>query len=207
MILERAGLYLDVDEAKIPIQLNENLQAYIKSRHTDARIKYDLLSTGIRNFLFRLGHIYTLYFQRNIKRGFLLVDEPEASLFPDLLYDIIDRYIAVTQNTQFFTATHSPIIASQFRDTERFVLSFGDDGYVKATRGISPEGDDPNDLLLRDFGVRSLYGQKGVESWNRFLELRRLVKAEADPEKKAELLTECTDIGNKYNFAPDEIPQ
>jgi hypothetical protein len=186
--------------------LNENLLAYIRSRHTpDQPIPYNQLSTGIRNLIFRLGHIYSLYFNRKIDRGFLLIDEPELSLFPDLLYDIIDRYLAITQNTQMFVATHSPIIAGQFEPYERIILKFDDAGFVTPEVGISPAGDDPNDLLVNDFGVRSLYGHKGIEQWDRFLELRQLIHDAADAAQKKAWLDEYMKIGNAYNFAPDEI--
>jgi predicted ATP-dependent endonuclease of OLD family len=206
LILERAGLEFDLENAKIPVQLNENLLAYIRSRHTpDQPIPYNQLSTGIRNLIFRLGHIYSLYFNRKIDRGFLLIDEPELSLFPDLLYDIIDRYLAITQNTQMFVATHSPIIAGQFEPYERIILKFDDAGFVTPEVGISPAGDDPNDLLVNDFGVRSLYGHKGIEQWDRFLELRQLIHDAADAAQKKAWLDEYMKIGNAYNFAPDEI--
>jgi predicted ATP-binding protein involved in virulence len=206
LILERAGLEFDLENAKIPVQLNENLLAYIRSRHTpDQPIPYNQLSTGIRNLIFRLGHIYSLYFNRQIDRGFLLIDEPELSLFPDLLYDIIDRYLAIIQNTQMFVATHSPIIAGQFEPYERIILEFDDRGFVSPHIGISPAGDDPNDLLVNDFGVRSLYGHKGIEQWNRFLELRQLIHDATDAAQKKAWLDEYMRIGNAYNFAPDEI--
>jgi predicted ATP-dependent endonuclease of OLD family len=206
LILERAGLEFDVEHAKIPVQLNENLLAYIRSRRfPDRQIPYNQLSTGIRNLIFRLGHIYSLYFNRTIDRGFLLIDEPELSLFPDLLYDIADRYLAITQNTQMFMATHSPIIAAQFEPFERIILEFDDDGFVTPIVGISPAGDDPNDLLVNDFGVRSLYGHKGIEQWERFLELRQLIHDASDAAQKKAWLDEYMKIGNAYNFAPDEI--
>jgi predicted ATP-dependent endonuclease of OLD family len=206
LILERAGLEFDLENAKIPVQLNENLLAYIRSRYTPNQpIPYNQLSTGIRNLIFRLGHIYSLYFNRQIDRGFLLIDEPELSLFPDLLYDIIDRYLSIIQNTQMFVATHSPIIAGQFEPYERIVLEFDERGFVSPHVGISPAGDDPNDLLVNDFGVRSLYGHKGIEQWNRFLELRQLIHDTADAAQKKAWLDEYMKIGNAYNFSPDEI--
>jgi energy-coupling factor transporter ATP-binding protein EcfA2 len=206
LILERAGLEFDVEHAKIPVQLDENLLAYIRSRRfPDRQIPYSQLSTGIRNLIFRLGHIYSLYFNRKIDRGFLLIDEPELSLFPDLLYDIIDRYLAITQNTQMFIATHSPIIAGQFEPYERIILKFDDAGFVTPEVGISPAGDDPNDLLVNDFGVRSLYGHQGIEQWDRFLELRQLIHDASDAAQKKTWLDEYLKIGNAYNFAPDEI--
>ncbi len=206
-ILEKVGLEFDIESANNPIQLNDNLKAYIRTIGTRDKIAYNQLSTGIRNFIFQLGYIYTLYFNRDIQRGFLLIDEPEASLFPDLLYDIIDRYLSIIQNTQFFVATHSPIIAAQFDPAERFILEFNEDGYVEARSGVSPEGDDPNDLLVNDFVVRSLYGKKGVEKWQRYLELQRLIPETEDQEKKKELLKEYSSIGNAYNFLPHEISE
>ncbi len=206
LILERAGLAFDTQSVKIPVQLNENLEAYIKLKATQEAVPYNLLSSGIRNFIFRFGHIYALYFNRTINRGFLLLDEPELSLFPDLLYDIIERYVSIIEHTQFMVATHSPVIAAQFRAEERFILEFDEHGAVHWRSGVSPEGDDPNDLLLNDFGVRSLYGKKGIEQWERFLALRRTIAAAKDPATKRALLDEYTQIGNAYNFAPDEIP-
>ncbi len=207
LILERAGLEFDIQNAKIPVQLNENLEAYIRLRESKKNIPYNNLSTGIRNFIFQLGHIYALYFNRDIQRGFLLIDEPESSLFPDLQYDLIERYLSIIQNTQFFVATHSPIIAAQFEPAERFVLEFDEDGYVNARLGVSPEGDDPNDLLANDFVVRSLYGKKGIEQWERYLYLRRKIVETEDMEEKKELLREYSSIGNAYNFLPNEISE
>ncbi|MEZ4674269.1 MAG: AAA family ATPase [Caldilineaceae bacterium] len=206
LILDRAGLVFDTKNVKVPYQSDKNLEAYIKRKSTGETIAYNSLSTGIRNFIFRFGHIYSLYFNRQIDRGFLLIDEPELSLFPDLLYDIIERYKSIIQNTQFFVATHSPVIAAQFEACERIVLEFDDHATVQWRRGISPEGDDPNDLLVNDFAVRSLYGKKGIEQWEKFLRLRREIAAATDPQTKLTLLDEYAKIGNAYNFAPDEIP-
>lgn len=207
LILNRAGLEFDIENAKVPVQLTDNLEAYIRLKNSKINIPYNNLSTGIRNFIFQLGHIYALYFNRDIKRGFLLIDEPESSLFPDLLYDLIDRYLAIIQNTQFFVATHSPIIAAQFEPAERFILEFDDDGYVNARSGVSPEGDDPNDLLVNDFVVRNLYGKKGIQQWERYLYLRRKIVETEDKEEKKELLREYSKIGNAYNFLPNEISE
>jgi predicted ATPase len=196
----------DTKNVKVPYQSDENLEAYVKLKSTGETIPHNSLSTGIRNFIFRFGHIYSLYFNRKIERGFLLIDEPELSLFPDLLYDIIERYKSIIHNTQFFVATHSPVIAAQFQAKERIILEFDDHTTVQWRRGISPEGDDPNDLLVNDFAVRSLYGKKGIEQWEKFLRLRREIAAATDPQTKLTLLDEYAKIGNAYNFAPDEIP-
>jgi len=204
-ILEKVGLEFDYKNAIIPTQLNENLMSYIKLKSTKENLKYSDLSTGIRNYIFRIGFIYSLYFNRKIDNGFLLIDEPENSLYPDFLYDLIEDYWkAITQNnssTQFFVATHNPIIATQFEPEERFILKFDDEGKVIAHRGTTPIGDDPNDILIKDFAVRNILGKEGLEKWERFVELKVLIKQTDDEEKKEILIDEYLKIGSEYNFS------
>ena len=199
-ILAKAGLEFDVESASNPIQLTDNLKAYIRLIATKEKINYHQLSTGIRNFIFRLGHIYSLYFNRNIERGFLLIDEPENSLYPDFLYDLIETYTELTQNTQFFVSTHSPIIAAQFEPFERFILDFDDNAKIVVRKGTIPVGDDPNDILSKDFYVRNLMGKEGVKKWERYIELKSLIQKEKDIETKSQLADEFIEIGNAYNF-------
>ncbi len=199
-ILEPAGLAFDYENAKRPVQLNENLEAYVKLLSGQV-LNYGALSTGIRNYLFKIGHIAALYFGRQVQNGFLFVDEPENSLYPDFLYDLIGTYQSIIHHTQFFVATHNPIIAAQFKPEERFILDFDEEHKVTVRRGISPEGDDPNDVLEKDFAVRSLYGPAGIRNWERFLDLRNKIQIEPDAAKKKQLMAEFLSIGNNYNFA------
>lgn len=206
-ILGKAGLEFDVEQAKNPIQLNENLQAYVTIRKTKERIEYNNLSTGIRNFIFRIGHIYSLYFNREVKRGFVMIDEPENSLFPDFLYDLVEVYQkALTDkngenNSQLFMSTHSPIIAAQFEPYERVILDWDEEGYVVATKGIAPIGDDPNDVLLKDFNLTHVMGKKGQDFWKQYVNLKQqLRRTENEPEKE-KLVKEILEIGTKYNFS------
>jgi predicted ATPase len=202
-ILAKAGLEFDVEKASTPVQLTENLQAYIKLINSDTKIPYNQLSSGIRNFIFKVGHIYSLYFNRNIERGFLLIDEPENSLYPDFLYDLIEIYQNVIQNTQMFIATHSDILAAQFEPYERFILEFDEHGYVQARRGTAPVGDDPNDILYKDFQVKNLMGKKGIEKWERYIELKTRIPRTDNKVEKKKLISEFMKIGNEYNFTPD----
>jgi predicted ATP-dependent endonuclease of OLD family len=202
-ILEKAGLEFDYENANNPIQLNDNLKAYIVLKATKQPIQYSQLSTGIRNFIFQVGHIYSLYFNRKIERGFLLIDEPENSLFPDFQYDLIGIYQQIIQNTQLFVATHSPIIAAQFEPYERIILDFDENGFVISRKGKMPAGDDPNDILIKDFGIRSILGEKGVKKWERYIELQTLIKVEQDKTAKSELMKEYMQIGYEYNFNPN----
>lgn len=204
-ILEKSGLEFDYEGASNPTQLNDNLKAYIRIKATKQPISYHQLSTGIRNFIFKIGHIYSLYFNREINNGFLLIDEPENSLFPDFLYDLIDIYEEITNKTQMFFATHSPIIAAQFEPFERIILDFDDNGYVQVHKGIVPLGDDPNDILIKDFGVRSILGKEGSKKWKRFIELKTLIPRTLDESKKLVMIQEYLKIGYDYNFSTDAI--
>ena len=60
----------------------------------------------------------------------ILFDEPETSLYPDLQRVIIDFSNGLTQNSQFFYATHSPIISSSFEPWEIIELKFDKEGNI-----------------------------------------------------------------------------
>jgi predicted ATP-dependent endonuclease of OLD family len=205
-ILEKAGLEFDIEGANNPIQLTDNLHAYIRLKHTKERVPYKQLSTGIRNFIFQIGHLYSLYFNREVESGFLLVDEPENSLFPDFLYSLIQTYTTITtnkselNNTQMFFATHNPIIAAQFEPYERIILEWDEPGYVKAFKGNAPLEDDPNDLLVKDFHVSNLMGNKGTEMWDLYLKYRKELRHTKMESRKEYLISEISRIGSLYNF-------
>lgn len=208
-ILERAGLEFDVEGASNPIQLTDNLKAYICLKSTKQNIAYNQLSSGMREFIFRIGHIFLLYFGRKIERGFLLIDEPENSLFPDFLFELMETYNRIVStedgrtNTQMFFATHSPLVAAQFHPHERIILEWDDSGHVTAKKGTAPIGDDPNDLLRKDFELPRLMGREGEEKWRKFLDLKKQIRRSKDQSKKADLLKEAAEIGSNYSFADE----
>jgi len=57
-----------------------------------------------------------------------------------------------------------------------------------------------NDLLIRDFGVRNILGKEGVKKWERYIELKILIKHETDTTVKQQLMQEFMKIGQAYNF-------
>ena len=201
-ILDKAGLRFDYLKASQPVQLTDNLKAYICLSANNTILPYAELSTGIRHFLFRLGHLFTIFRYHKGKGGVVLVDEPENSLYPDFQYDLLSHYNRAAPGTQMFFATHSPIVAAQFKPEERFILEFDAEHGVIVRRGVTPEGDDPNDILLKDFAVRTLYGEKGMASWNRFRELNRLIESETDSTTRKSLIKEYLELGRSYNFDP-----
>lgn len=210
-ILAPAGLEFDFANARLPVQLQDNLKAYVRHISGGETVAYNQLSTGIRDFLFRIGHLFLLYFERHIERGFVLIDEPENSLFPDFLfalmevYDDIVRHEDGTSTTQIFMATHNPIVAAQFEPYERVILEWNERGYVTAKKGVAPAGDDPNDVLEQDFELTHLMGKRGLERWARYLELKKQARrARDDFEKQKTLLKEASEIARQYRFGHEE---
>ncbi len=205
-VLNKAGLEFDYDGANNPFQLKDNLIAYTRLINSKKIIHYNNLSLGIKNFIFRLGHIYSLYFNRDIHRSIMLIDEPENGLFPDFLFDLMDTYKNVVvdkrgqNNTQVFFATHNPIVAAQFQPYERVILEWKEDGSVKTSSGVAPEGDDPNDLLKKDFGIRELMGSAGLEKWEYYRSLKRKLKQSEEIEDKMNIASEINKLGQLYNF-------
>jgi len=205
-ILNKAGLEFDFEGASNPFQLNDNLLVYARLIYSKETIPYDELSSGVKNFIFRLGHIHSLYFNREIDRGFILIDEPENSLYPDFLFDLVEAYKEVLidkrgqNNTQLFFVTHNPIIAAQFQPYERIILDFDEDGFVSARRGVSPVGDDPNDVLTNDFEMTDLMGPEGKKQWEKYIDLKKTLIKATDTDEKIKIAKEINQIGQSYNF-------
>jgi hypothetical protein len=113
--------------------------------------------------------------------------------------DLMDYYQNIAPEAQFIVATHSPFIAASFEPEERFILSFNEEGKVVVRRGISPIGDDPNDMLRNDFGVNYI-NKHGEDAYKKYIDLKQLVANETNPNKKKELLLETVKLGDTYNF-------
>jgi len=115
----------------------------------------------------------------------------------------VDYYTRLAPEAQFFFATHSPMVAAAFEPCERFILRFDEDGYGTSDsvyKGDSPIGDDPNDMLFRDFGIRTIINEHGTQQWEHYLNLKNKLKIEKNEEKKQELMLEVVKLGNRYNY-------
>ena len=188
LILNNFFLELDTNAGNVPITLRTTGGVKIDSSY---------LSTGTRQILATAIPLYKFDTTDTV----VLFDEPERSLFPDIQRILIDYYTSLAPKAQFFFATHSPIIASAFEPCERFILYFNENGEVKCRTGVAPEGDDPNDVLRQDFGISPLMLDKGLEEYQRYLDLATEIRNEPDIERKMVLIAERSEIGNRYNFS------
>ncbi len=188
-----------LNDFNLKVHLKSTKNAYFPIQHIDGtEIPPHGLSTGTKQVLLTALPIYLL----NTKDTIILFDEPERSLFPDIQLKIVDYYTQLAPEAQFFFATHSPMVAAAFEPYERFILSFDEAGYVTSDsvyKGDSPIGDDPNDMLKRDFGVRYI-NEYGIRQWEYYLDLKKQLRAEKDEEKKKELMLETAKLGNLYKY-------
>jgi predicted ATP-dependent endonuclease of OLD family len=205
-ILDKAGLFFNYKVARSPVQLHENLHAYICLKGTNTVVPYSQLSSGIRDYIFRVGHIFAMYFNREVGQGILLVDEPDNSLFPDFVIDLLDTYKQITtdkrgeNHTQMIFATHNELFAAQFQPYERIILNWNGDGTVSPSKGVSPIGDDPNDILVNDF-QSEIINKAGQKQWSEYIELKKKLIRTNDNVEKEQLRTQINKIGRLYNYA------
>ena len=186
-ILAKFNLEVDVDNTDYSVVLKQKNQAY--------PVPANGLSTGTKQLILSAIPLYQLDTQDTI----LLIDEPERSLFPDIQLELVDYYTKLSPTSQFFFATHSPIIAASFEPFERFILYFDNTGKVQIKQGSSPKGDDPNDILHADFNV-SYLNEYGIKMWEKYLSIKRNIANEKDDNKRKVLIKEYRQLGDTYNF-------
>ncbi len=119
-----------------PFKLKVKTELDIKSKDDIGFIKVEdfsgneipngLWSTGTKQVILSAMPLYLL----KPKHTVILFDEPERSLYPDLQRFVIDYYSSLTEDCQFFYATHSPIIASNFEPWEIVELKFSEEGKI-----------------------------------------------------------------------------
>ena len=89
-------------------------------------IPFEGLSTGTKQVILTALPLYGLKPEKSI----ILFDEPERSLYPDIQAEIVNFYTSMAKDSQFFFATHSPLVASSFEPWEIVELKFNNEGYV-----------------------------------------------------------------------------
>jgi hypothetical protein len=186
-ILEKLNIEVDI--------VNTEYTIPIINKRTEEIIPIQQTSTGTKGLLLSFLPLYKL----DTVDSIILLDEPERSLFPDMQMELMDYYKNLAPEAQFIVATHSPFIAASFEPDERFILYFDNEGKVAVRRGSSPIGDDPNDVLYKDFGIDYI-NKYGKKAYNEYLEKRRQMLFEENEEVKQKLQDEIESIGDKYNF-------
>ena len=125
-----------LDKLLAPFKLKVKTELDIKSKddigfikikdYSGNEIPNGLWSTGTKQVVLTALPLYLL----KPKHTVILYDEPERSLYPDLQRLIVDYYSSLGTDCQFFYATHSPIIASNFEPWEIVELKFDVEGHI-----------------------------------------------------------------------------
>lgn len=193
------------------LRVKENLNieqkediGFIKLENYDGQeMPYNAWSTGTKQVVLSALPLYLIQPENST----VLFDEPETSLYPDLQRIIIDYYQGLTKETQFFYATHSPIIASCFEPWEIVELKFNGNGHVYREKYYEEENHidnyyiDPRflnfDLMLKEvFDMQNTNGDKRYEALSEY----KMLKNQLDTFKVENQLqtAEAKDIYQKF---------
>jgi ABC-type lipoprotein export system ATPase subunit len=125
-ILNRFNLKV---KTELDFERKEDIETIkIQTRQGDD-IPFDALSTGTKQVILTALPLYGL----KPEKAIILFDEPERSLYPDIQKEIVDFYTSMAKDSQFFFATHSPLIASSFEPWEIVELKFNEKGrYIRS---------------------------------------------------------------------------
>ncbi len=150
-ILDHLGLALDLENAVVPHHIKDKLGLHLRQVGSGQRVEYGDLGTGLRRLLFHIGHVWALYFERQIHHGFCILEEPEAGLHPSFVQGLMQQYLDLIQGSQLFVSTHSPIIAAAFDPAERIILNRDTKGQITLRRSDCQPGADLAAIMASDF--------------------------------------------------------
>lgn len=174
-------------------------------------IPQNLFSTGTKQVIFSAVPLYLL----KPEDALILFDEPERSLYPNIQKILIDYYTKLAINSQFFFATHSPIIASSFEPWEIVELKFDKNGKVYQELYYDPKKDRHVDnytiipsyltydlMLNKVFDLTQTHSTERSEKIAEVLMLRNRVKTHKEKgtlatEKAKKDIEKYKDLANK----------
>lgn len=168
-----------------------------------------ILSSGTKQVLHTAMPLYTLKPENSI----VIFDEPERSLYPDIQKEIVDFYTKLSPKSQFFFATHSPIIASAFEPWEVIEIRYNpENGKVKQELWYSGKREQDNyfkdprylswdDILMKIYGLREDGNPERIEMLMEVASLKRkLEKNDLPQEEKQELFKKFKKLAQLVNF-------
>jgi hypothetical protein len=189
-ILEKVGLKVKM-ELDMPSIRNPG---YIQLRALNGEaVPGEFWSTGTGQIVMTILPLFQLKPQNAI----ILIDEPERSLYPDIQMETVPLFTRHTRDSQFFFATHSPIIASAFEPWEIVEFKFDKEhrqvyierlyegeNHIKNYR-FFPEYLRWDSILLRLFELKSEGGKKRNAKLYRLAELNvRIRKLKENKNEK-----------------------
>ncbi|MDZ7899880.1 MAG: AAA family ATPase [Arcicella sp.] len=173
------------------------------------RVTFNQLASGFRSILAMVGDMMIRLFKSQPEitepselAGIVIIDELDLHWHPKMQREIPSLLSSIFPKVQFIASTHSlvPLLGAP----ENSVL-------LKVNRtvkeGITVEKVDidfqalSSDTMLRDiFDLEEYMSDPKIRAWERYKELKRLIRAEESTDKKEIYMDERREIGNKYTF-------
>ncbi len=110
-------------KTELDFERKEDIETIKIQQKNGTEIPFEALSTGTKQVILTALPLYGL----KPKDSIILFDEPERSLYPDIQTEIVDFYTSMAEDSQFFFATHSPLVASSFEPWEIVELKFNEE--------------------------------------------------------------------------------
>lgn len=147
----------------------------VRAKNESGIIPSEGISTGTKSLILTTALLWGIGLDNTV----VLFDEPERSLYPNVQRKLVDFYTEISPSSQYFFATHSPVIAASFEPWEIVELDFDENGYVFQKLYYEGERKIDNyftdfrylrwdDILMKGFGL--------MEEGNSFFRERELTK-------------------------------
>ncbi len=144
-----------VDDIEVEKVYGENFLLKVKEEYAQHYIPSNLLSDGTIGLV---SVIVALYFD---KRSLLFFEEPDKSLHPSLIEDMVEMMKLASTKKQIFVTTHNPELIKYVGVENLILVSRNEEGFSTITRPSNSEMVKiflSNEIGLGDLHIRNLLG-------------------------------------------------
>lgn len=174
-------------------------------------VTFEQLASGFRSLILMIGDMMIRLFksQPTINEpselaGIVIIDELDLHWHPKLQRELPKLFSSIFPKVQFIASTHSlvPLLGAPENSVFLQVNRTKEAGVTveRITEDIAAFS---ADKLLRDvFDLDNKYMSDGkIKAWERYLELKALIRFEEDKSMKDSFLDQYELLGDKYNFS------
>ncbi|MFY7909796.1 MAG: AAA family ATPase [Emticicia sp.] len=174
-------------------------------------VTFEQLASGFRSLILMVGDMIIRLFksQPTINEpselaGIVIIDELDLHWHPKLQRELPKLLSSIFPKVQFIASTHSlvPLLGAPENSVFLQVNRTKEAG-ITVERITEDIGAFSADKLLRDvFDLDNKYmSDEKIKAWERYLELKKLIRFEENGGKKETYLNEYETLGDKYNFS------
>ena len=187
---------------------------YIEKEPTENGVKYNPvtfneLASGFRSILAMVGDMMIRLFksQPDITEpselaGIVIIDEIDLHWHPKMQREIPALLSSIFPKVQFIASTHSlvPLLGAPENSVLLKVNRTVEEGITVEKMEIDFQALS-SDTMLRDiFDLEKYQSDAKLKAWERYKELKRMMREQTDMDLKENYMDERREISNKYNF-------